>query len=382
MSMARTLGIGLIGSGFMGRAHAIAMHSVAATFGADYRVSCAVLADVAPQSARAAASALGFARATDNWRELIDDPAVDVVDICAPNHLHAAMALAALAAGKHVYCEKPLALDVAESVRIVEAASRANVRNAIGFNYICNPMVQAARAAIQAGELGEIIAFNGQYIEDYMADPDAPFTWRCERRLAGAGALADLGSHLINLGHILLGPIARVSGTVRTVHHQRVEPRSGAVRTVENEDIAHVLVEFACGVPGTMQISRVATGYKCGLSVQVFGTRGSLVFDQERMNELRMYRADDAAGRRGFRTILAGPEHPDYAAFCPAPGHGLGINDLKVIEVRNLLRAIRAGVDAAPDFAEGLRVQKVMTAAERAAESGGWSSVDEVRASA
>jgi predicted dehydrogenase len=184
------------------------------------------------------------------------------------------------------------------------------------------------------------------------------------------------------MGHFLLGSIARVTGVVRTVHERRLEQASGERRTVENEDFAQALIEFASGVRGTMEISRIATGYKCGLAVEIHGTRGTLVFDQERMNELQYYRADDAVGRRGFRTILAGPEHPDYAAFCPASGHGLGINDLKVIEVRNLIRAIRSGSDASPDFAEGLRVQKVMTAIELAAAHGGWVDVDAVAAAA
>ncbi len=339
-----------------------------------------MLADESPQRAQQAAASLGFARSTADWRELLNDPRIDVIDICTPNHLHAEMALAAMAAGKHVYCEKPLALDIRESTAIVDAAKRAAVRTAIGFNYICNPMVQTARQMIAAGELGEVVGFSGSYVEDYMGDPRAPFTWRCEKKLAGSGALADLGSHLINMAHVLLGPIARVNGIMRTVHQRRTVPASGEVREVENEDLAHALVEFASGVPGTMDISRVATGYKCGLKVQVLGTLGSVVFDQERMNELRLYRADDATGRQGFRTILAGPQHPDYAAFCPAAGHGLGINDLKVIEVRNLLRAIRSGADTWPDFAEGLRVQQVMTAIERSAASRHWVEISEMTA--
>jgi predicted dehydrogenase len=168
---------------------------------------------------------------------------------------------------------------------------------------------------------------------------------------------------------------------LQTVHKQRLEPGSTTPRIVENEDIASCLLEFESGVQGTMEISRVATGYKCGLAVRVQGTRGSLSFDQERMNELRLYRSDDAAGRRGFRTILAGPDHPDYAAFCPAPGHGLGINDLKVIEVRNLLRAIREGGDASPDFAEGLRVQRVMAAIQMSHLDGSWVRIDHGAAS-
>jgi predicted dehydrogenase len=376
--MTAVLRAGLIGSGYMGRAHAIAMHSVAATFGAEYRIECAVLADSSAAAAERAAESLGFARSTGDWREIVRDPNIDLVDICTPNHLHAEMALAALAAGKHVYCEKPLALDLAQTIAVAEAAERSGMCHAMGFNYICNPMVQVARQIIQAGELGEIVAFHGRYFEDYMCDPSAPYTWRCQRRLAGSGALADLGSHLINMTHFLLGPIVRVCGTLQTVHRERAEPGSGVYRPVENDDMAWALVELDSGLGGTFEISRIATGFKCGLAVQVHGTRGTLSFDQERMNELRLYRTGDPDGRRGFRTILAGPEHPDYAAFCPAPGHGLGINDLKVIEIRNVVRAIRTGEPAVPDFAEGLRVQRVMTAIEQSAAQGRWLHVDEV----
>jgi predicted dehydrogenase len=378
--MAARLRFGLIGSGYMGRAHAIALHSVAAAFGGDYAVECATLADVTSERAKQAADALGFGDGTADWRKIIADPRIDVVDICTPNHLHAEMALAAIAAGKHVYCEKPLALDIQESVAIVEAARRAGVCNVLGFNYICNPMVQVAREMIAAGEIGEVVGFRGSYLEDYMSDPGAPYTWRCQRKLAGAGALADLGSHLINMGHFLLGPVARVSANLRTVIEQRTDRDSGQRRPVENEDMAQALVEFASGVRGTMEISRIATGYKCGLAVEVHGTRGTILFDQERMNELKFYSGADGAGRRGFRTILAGPEHTDYAAFCPAPGHGLGINDLKVIELRNVIRGIRSGSAASPDFAEGLRVQHVMTAMETAARQRSWIDVGQVAA--
>jgi predicted dehydrogenase len=372
------LRFGLIGSGYMGRAHAFALHSAAAAFGADYAVECATLADATPERAREAAQALGFAAGTADWRALVADSSIDVVDICTPNYLHADMALAAIAAGKHVYCEKPLALDLQQSRAIVEAARRAKVCNVIGFNYICNPMLQVAREMIAAGELGDVVGFRGSYLEDYMGDPAVPYSWRCQRKLAGSGALADLGSHLINMARFLLGPIARVSANLQTVHTQRVDRASGERRPVENEDMVQALVEFSSGICGTMEISRVATGYKCGLAVEIHGTRGTLLYDQERMNELKFYSTADTAGRRGFRTILAGPEHGDYAAFCPAPGHGLGINDLKVIEVRNLIRAIRTRTDASPDFAEGLSVQQVMSAMELAARQRGWVEVEQV----
>jgi predicted dehydrogenase len=232
--------------------------------------------------------------------------------------------------------------------------------------------MQVARAMVASGELGEISGFRGCYHEDYMSDPALPWSWRCERRLAGSGALADLGSHLINAAHGLLGPIARVNGNLRTVHRERRDPTSGVARAVENEDVAHALVEFASGVPGTFDVSRVATGYKCGLQFAVFGSKGTLEFDQERMNELRLYDRDDRPGRHGFRRILTGPEHPDYRPFCPAPGHGLGYNDLKIIEVRNVIRAIASGIAGQPDFFEGWRVQRAMEAIEESHAARCW----------
>jgi len=369
--MAR-LRFGLIGTGFIGRAHAIALHAVGAVFNDLEAPVCELLADVSPEAAAREAAGLGFRRSTGDWRELVRDPAVDVVDICTPNHLHREMALAAIAAGKHVYCEKPLANTAAEAREIATAAAAAGVHHHVGFNYIRNPLVRTARELIRAGEIGEVTSFRGYYLEDYMRDPATPWTWRCRRSLAGAGALADLGSHLINAAHFLIGDIARVNGTLHTVHPERVDPATGQRRPVENEDTAQALVEFANGVNGTFEISRVAAGYKCGLGFTVFGTKGTLDFDQERMNELRLYTDGAPPGQRGFRTILAGPEHPDYRQFCPAPGHGLGINDLKVIEVRDVIRTIGGHGDPWPDFAEGHRVQQVMEAIEASHAARAW----------
>lgn len=366
------LRFGLIGSGFIGRAHAIALNEVGSVFAEVAAPRCELLADLTPELARRSAAALGFARSTGDWRELVADPQIDVVDICTPNHLHREMALAALAAGKHVYCEKPLAHTAAEAREIADAAVRSGRRHLIGFNYICNPLLQLARQMIAAGELGEVYEFRGCYLEDYMSDPAQPWTWRCVRELAGTGALADLGSHLINLGHFLLGDIPRVLGNLQTVHAQRRDPASGSMRAVENEDVAQVLVEFARGARGTFEISRVATGYKCCLQFAVIGTKGTLAFDQERMNELRHYDTGGPPSRNGFRTLLAGPEHPDYRPFCPAPGHGLGYNDLKVIEVRNVIRTIDTAAAGWPDFMEGWRVQSVIEAIERSHAARGW----------
>ncbi len=368
----KRLRVGLIGSGFIGRAHSIALQGVGAVFPDVTAPVCEILADRDAAQAARSAEAMGFARSTGDWRELVADPAVDIVDICSPNYLHREMALAAIAAGKHVWCEKPLALDAAEAEEVAAAAARAGVVHLVGFNYSLNPLVRLARSMIAGGDIGTIMGFSGRYFEDYMADPAVPHSWRCARRFAGAGALADLGSHLIDMAENLLGPIESVFASLETVHAERRVPTTGALLPVENEDVARALVRFARGVGGSFEISRVATGYKCGLTFTVFGSHGSLEFDQERMNELRHYSSADPAGRRGFRTILAGPEHPDYGHFCPAPGHGLGINDLQVIEARNLLRAIADGTPASPGFDVGLRVQRVMEAMERSHASGAW----------
>ncbi|HET6630907.1 MAG TPA: Gfo/Idh/MocA family oxidoreductase, partial [Woeseiaceae bacterium] len=369
-------GFGLIGTGFMGRAHAIALHEVAVVFDDIARPRAVCVSDRDDERAGRAAAELRFERATGDWRSLLKDPAIDVLDICTPNHLHFEMARAALAAGKHVYCEKPLALDVREAATLAAAARESGAVHGLGLNYTANPMAQVARELIAAGEIGDVVHFTGRYFEDYMADRDGPFTWRCERALAGAGALADLGSHLVNMLHFLVGRPQRVLGEVHIAIPERRDPATGALRRVENEDIARALIELESGVPATLEISRVATGRKCGLTFEVYGTRGSIAFDQERMNELKLYGAGQAAARAGYQTILAGPAHGDYARFCPSPGHGLGINDLKVIELHNFIRAVECGEGFYPDFDEGLAVQRVMAAIETSGAERAWVDVE------
>lgn len=373
----KNLKFGLIGTGFMGNAHAIALRAVGSVFDDVASPVLQCLADADGDRAARLADAWGFQQSSDDWQSICNDPAIDVVDICTPNFLHKDMALAAIAAGKHVYCEKPLALTAADARLIRDAAVDAGVCTSMGFNYMCNPLISKARAMIAAGELGDIYSFRGNYQEDYLADPDTPFGWRLLRDQGGAGALADLGTHLINMAEYLLGPLDAVLGALTTVHPQRPDPLSGEPRTVENEDIAQVLVKFARGCAGTMEISRVATGKKCGLEFEIFGSRASLSFDQERMNELRLYTNQGSTDEQGYRTILAGPAHPDYANFCPAPGHGLGINDLKIIEVRNLLRGITEGHDIYSDFSNGCRVQEISDAIEHSHLDNSWVDVSD-----
>jgi predicted dehydrogenase len=370
-----SLRFGLIGTGFMGKAHAIALRSVATVFPEIEAPELTCLVDSNIEKAQRLATSWGFEQASDDWQALCNNPEIDVVDICTPNHLHKDMALAAISAGKHVYCEKPLALNSADALIIWEAAQSAGIRTMMGFNYRCNPLIQTAKAIIDAGEIGEIYNFRGAYLEDYMTDPDTPFSWRCLRSQGGSGALADLGTHLINMAEFLMGPIATVNSQLTQVHPMRPDAVSGELLRVENEDIANVMLTFSRGCSGSMDFSRVATGQKCGLSFEIYGSKGSLSFNQEQMNEIRLYKVSDANDQHGFRTILSGPEHPDYGAFCPAAGHGLGINDLKVIELRDLIQSISEDKSVFSDFSNGFRVQQIVDAIEAANQTKQWVAV-------
>lgn len=368
-----TIRIGLIGTGFMGKAHAIAYHAAPAVFALSTDIQCELLAEVDADLAATQARALGFRRSTDDWQALVRDPKVDVVDICSPNYLHKEMALAAIAAGKHVYSEKPLALNAAEALEMTEAAERAGVKTLVGFNYAKNPAAQLAREIIAAGEIGEVVHFRGTHNEDYLADPNAPHSWRLKREFSGSGTLGDMGSHIINMAQYLVGDIREVSGDLQTVIKQRpVAGRPGTYATVENEDQAHCLVRFASGAIGTLESSRIAWGRKMGLTFEVTGTKGSIVFDQERMSELKLFTHSDPSNRQGFRTLLLGPEHPDYGHFCVGAGHGVGYNDQKVIEVRDLVEGLAADRPLWPDFRAAYEVNRVIDAIEQSHAEGRW----------
>ncbi len=363
------LRVGLIGSGFMGKAHAFGYGAAEKVFDLPFRLDLHTLADANLDLATKAADALGFAHATDDWRAMVADPGIDVVNITAPNALHKEMALAAIAAGKHVYCEKPLAPLAQDAREMAEAAEAAGLRTQVGFNYLCNPLLGLAREMIAAGEIGEVVSYRGIHAEDYMADPGAPWGFRHDPQ--GGGALADIGSHALATAEFLLGPIARVMGDCVTVVGERPDGQGGR-RAVTVDDIGRAFLRFGNGATGSVEASWVAMGRKMQHDFEVYGTRGALLFTQERLNELHFYSAEGAKGRRGFRKIEAGPEHAPYGRFTPAPGHQLGFNDLKAIEVAGFLDAL-AGRGPEPfNFRKGLRVQSLVEAIQHSSREGGW----------
>jgi predicted dehydrogenase len=382
--MQAKLRIGLIGSGFIGRCHAYAYRVMPLVFPeAPALPEMALLCDQSPALAAAAAARFGFARSSGDWRAVIDDPEIDIVDICVPSNLHRPIALAAIAAGKHVYCEKPVGLGWTEAAEIAAAAAKAGTRSLVGFTYLRHPVMVLARRLIDDGTIGEVTHFRGQHNEDYLADPASPFTWRCDPAIGGrAGALGDLGAHIISLARHLVGEIIAVSARSRIVIPRRpLAPVAGATvdsdatGLVGNDDITQMLVTFASGATGYLEASRVASGSKMGIGFEVIGTLGALRFDGERMNELQLFETREPAARAGFRTILANPQHPPYGNFIPAPGHGLGFNDLKVIEVGELMKAVMENRSGGPDLTGAARISAIMEAALNSATTGCWQDV-------
>jgi predicted dehydrogenase len=368
-----TIGIGLIGTGFMGKAHAIAFNVVSAVFGNITRPRLRLLCDVDPERTKTKAEEFGFERWTTNWREVVSNPEVDVVGITTPNHLHREMAVAALAAGKHVYCEKPMAVSLADAEAMADAAGKSDRITLLGYAFAKNPALFAAKRLVEEGMIGRVFDFRGFIDEDYVANPDLPWTWRLRRENAGLGVLGDITCHLISIAHLILGPIASLTALAETVHKTRPEVTNSSVRReVENDDVSHALVRFRNGACGVLASSRIAHGRKNGIRVEVHGSKGTIVFDQERMNELELYVAGDRKDIVGFRRILTSSEHPPYGLFCQAPGHSLGFNDLKIIEVAHLLNAIAGRERPFPTFGDGIRIERVIHGFVESARDGKW----------
>lgn len=364
------IGIGIVGGGYMGKAHAVAMSAVGAVFETALRPRLEMVSASSHKSAERYRAAFGFSRAAPDWRALVEDPRVEAVVIASPQNTHRAIAEAALALGKPVFCEKPLADTLDDARAMVTAAEKAGVANMIGFNYIRTPASQFARQLLARGEIGRVTWFRGEHSEDFLADPEAPFTWRCEG-LAN-GNMGDLAPHPINAALALMGPIDTVMAEVECVHEERPGGR------VTNDDHAQIMCRFASGVMGHIYSSRVATGRKMGYAYEIHGTKGAIRFDQEDQNALWLYRAEGPHAERGFRKILIGPEHPDYQPFCLGAGHGTGYQDQIIIEAKDFLTAIETGKALWPTFRDGLAVAEVIEAVHASARSAQWTKVTQV----
>ena len=371
-----TLDVGVLGYRFMGKAHANALARLPMFFPEAPAVNRDVLVGRDAEALADAADRLGFDRTATDWRDVVDD--VDVFYNLGPNNLHPEPSIAALESGTPVFCEKPLAHTIDDAEAMAEAASEAAVPAGCAFNYRFVPAIRYAKGLIDDGELGEIREVRGRYLQDWLVDPEAPWSWRNDEDVAGSGALGDLGSHTVDLLRFLVGDpdrageIERVSGQLRTFVDERPAADGDERRPVTVDDAFTAQLEFENGAIGTLEGSRVATGHKNDHAVEIHGTAGSLGFSLERLNELEVLLADD----RGYRTVLVTDDGDPYVDHWWPPGHVLGWEHTFVHENAEFLTAVANGASFAPNFADGLAAQRVLAAVERSDDRGEWVTVD------
>ena len=384
------LGIGLIGYAFMGAAHSQAWRNAPRFFDLPLNPALNVLCGRNADAVQEAAGKLGWSETETDWRKLLTRDDVQLVDVCTPGDSHAEIAIAALEAGKHVLCEKPLANTVAEAEAMTAAAAKAaaqGIRSMVGFTYRRVPAIGLARKLVAEGKLGTIRHVRAQYLQDWIADPEAPLSWRLDKEKAGSGALGDIGAHIVDLTQYITGDrITEVSGQLETFVKERpvAAEHSGLAGTagvergpVTVDDAAIFLARFGSGALGVFEATRFATGRKNAIRIEINGSLGSLAFDFEDMNVLHFYDATEPAETAGFRRILATePVHPYVAAWWP-PGHLLGYEHGFTHQVVDLVTAIAEGADPTPSFADGLQVQRVLAAVEDSSTSREWQEIPE-----
>ena len=378
------INVALIGYAFMGRAHSNAYRQVGPFFSPRRRPRMKVICGRNSSEVERARQSLGWEECATDWRDVVRRKDIDLVDVCTPGDSHADIAIAAARAGKHVFCEKPLANSLKDAKRMMAAVEKAGVAHMICHNYRRAPAVMLAKQLISAGKLGKIRHYRGTYLQDWMSDPAAPFNWRLDRTKAGSGALGDIASHSIDLARFLVGEITEVSADLKTFVKSRPAGKvagSSAVapkerrRRVTVDDAAMALVHFRNGAIGTIEATRMAPGRKNYNRFEINGLLGSIAFDLERMNELEVYFESDPPHLRGFRTIMVTESnHPFVGRWWP-PGHIIGYEHTFVHTVFDLLEAITNGTTPSPNFADGVANQRVLTAIERAATSRRWQTV-------
>ncbi|MFB6151705.1 MAG: Gfo/Idh/MocA family protein [Haloarculaceae archaeon] len=370
------LDVGMLGYRFMGEAHSNALARLPMFFPDAPATNRDVLVGRDEDALETAAGRLGFDRTSTDWEAVVDE--VDVFYNLGPNHVHAEPSIAALESGTPVFCEKPLARTLDEASEMADAAADADVPAGVAFNYRFIPAIQYARELIAGGELGEIHHVRGRYLQDWLVDPDAAWSWRNDAEMAGSGALGDLGAHTADLVRFLVGDadgagaIDAVSGQLRTFVDERPVPDGDETQPVTVDDAYTAQVAFEGGAVGTLEASRFANGHKNDHTVEVEGSKGSLRFSLERLNELELLRESS----RGYETILVTDEDDPYVDHWWPPGHVIGWEHTFVHENYEFLSAVDAGADHEPNFADGLAAQRVLDAIERSDERGEWVDLD------
>ena len=385
----KQLNVAMIGGGFMGKAHSLAYAGMPMFFWpAPAMPVRKILVDVADDVAADAAARYGFEESSSDWRSVVVDDRIDIIDIVTPNNLHAEIAIAAAEAGKHIICEKPLARTGDEAQKMLQAVTDAGVVHMVAFNYRRTPAVALAKKLIDEGSIGQVLNFRGTYLQDWSADPDGPLSWRFQKAIAGSGTLGDIGTHVVDLARYLVGEIDAVSSVARTYIETRpiqeggVDKLGAAERRtdqprgpVDVDDEIMTLLRFEAGQVGSIEATRNAHGRNNYLTFEIHGTGGSILFDYEKRDQLQVAFADDPADRKGFRTIFTGPAHPYGEGLWPIPALGIGYGETKIVECYDLIKAIVEGEQPSPNFEDGYRICRIADAILESSETGSWTSV-------
>ncbi len=387
--MTKVMNVAMIGGGFMGKAHAMAYAAMPMFFWPAPAIPHRkIVVDVTDGAAEEARRRYCFEEASSDWRAVVGRADVDVVDICTPNHMHAEIAIAAAKAGKHIICEKPLARTVEEARAMRDAVRAAGVIHMVAFNYRRTPAVALARKYIEEGRIGRILNFRGTYLQDWSADPDSPLSWRFQKKIAGSGTVGDIGTHVVDLAHYLVGPIAEVIALTTTYNKTRPLQQGGVDKLgaaekardaergeVDVDDEVVSMLKFEGGAIGSLEATRNAYGRNNFITLEIHGTKGSIHFNYERRDELQVMFADDPADARGFRTIYTGPAHPYGDGLWPIPGLGIGYSETKIVECHDFFSAIAQNRQPSPNFEDGLLTELVADALIRSGETGTWEKV-------
>jgi predicted dehydrogenase len=376
MSSAKVLRFGMIGAGYMAKMHSLALRNLPGFAWPDIpKLELRRIADLSPKTLHDAAERWGWESSSTEWKDVTRADDIDAVMVLTPNDSHAELAQDAFKHGKHVFCEKPLAHTLEAARDMLLAARSSDCRSMVNYVYRNWPAIHLARDIIREGKIGEPVLFEGRFYQDYANDPGLPHSWRHSRKVAGSGAVGDIGSHIIDIACYLMGPVARVSARSTRLMQTRPDA-SGAPVNVDVDDLTVLMAEFSSGATGTIGAGWAMPGHKTDISFDVVGTKGALKFSWEHNNELMVYETSDDAGRDGFRRIVIGGMHPQASIFWYAPGQGLGYGEAFPITLRRFVESILKGENSTPSFEEAYHISAVVDATIRAAESGRWIEVD------
>ncbi|CAM4486168.1 putative dehydrogenase [Paenibacillus endophyticus] len=381
--------VGMVGYKFMGKAHSNAYRALPMFFPDSIKPEMTAICGRDPQGLEQAKTQFGWQSSETDWKELVKRDDIDLIDINAPSDAHKAIALAAAEAGKHIFCEKPLALTLEDSREMLEAAEKAGVKHMVGFNYRFAPAVQLAKKLVSDGRLGEIYHFRAVFLQDWIIDPNFPLVWRLQKEIAGSGSHGDLGAHLIDMARFLVGEFDEVIGMSETFVKERPiastmtglsakGSEDGPRGPVTVDDATVFMTRFAGGALGSFEATRFAAGHRCTNAFEINGSKGSIKFDFERMNELQVYFTDDAEDVQGFRRVLAtDPSHAYMDAWWPA-GHTIGYEHTFTHEMHELMQAFAEDRQPVPNFVDGVKCQEVLEAVDRSIAERRWVSISEL----